>query len=140
MSWSLRSFRPDSWELCWTTTDGDTFRVGECCWMHLPQHPAVAMQRISDRLNAQTPTAPADGDGVGQLDVSGWWCQIIAAHPEQRPLMWVGFYHQDVEAMVLVWDRVPTHHDRWHARVVAALSAGDGLPAVTLATPVRRSA
>lgn len=97
--------------------------------MHMPQHPAVAMQRISDRLNARTAPGPVPaGDG------SGWSCRIIAAHPDQRPVMWVAFHHHQVEAMVLVWDRTPTNHDRWHARIVAALVAGDGLPEVTLAT------
>lgn len=102
--------------------------------MHMPLHPAVAMQRISDRLNARP-----DATGVDLM--SGWSCQVIAEHVDQRPQMWVAFYHRQVEAMVLVWDRVPTNHARWHARVVAALAAGDGLPEVTLTTPtVRRSA
>lgn len=102
--------------------------------MHMPQHPAVAMQRISDRLNAGLTTAlPAQPN----QQQSGWSCRIIAAHPDQRPVMWVAFHHHQVEAMVLVWDRTPTNHDRWHARIVAALAAGDGLPEVTLAVPTQ---
>lgn len=129
MSWSTRSIRPDSWELCWTYNDASTVRVGECCWIRLPLHPAVAMQRITDTLNADAAT-------LNQTAGTGPWSwEEIAHHPDQRPKMWIAYHLAGTEAMVLVWDKVPTNPARWHDRIAHALNAFPGLPAVEVTAP-----
>lgn len=124
MSWSHRQ---GNWDGVWELHRAGT-HVASVWWFHDPVHVAVAMTRIVDRLNlpaAECAPSPAPS----------WSVTVPPCEDAPTAAAWGTFTTAGVEAMAVVWQIEPRRLAGWHQRILDALNAGRGLPAVELANP-----
>ena len=99
--------------------------IASAWWLHQPQHPAVVVARIVDRLNL-----PAAECAPSTRPT--WSMVPFVCNPETIPAAWQNYLLDGVESLALVWEKLPARLDEWNQRVLDALNTGRGLPAVEL--------
>lgn len=120
MIWSYHPETPAVWAL----HRGDR-RVASVCWLHDPEHLSVTMTRLVDRLNL-----PADQCAPSATPT--WSVAQLPCTEGTIPGAWSTFSVAGVEVLVVVWDKLPSRLAEWQQRILDALDAGRGLPAVRI--------
>lgn len=126
--WTWQSASPGIYDLSYATR-----RVASVWWFHEPAHPAVAMTRIVDGLNLPL-------DECAPSPTPTWSVKSIPCGTGSTESGWGSFMLGDLEVMAVVWDVLPRHLDACHQRILDALDAGRGLPAVDVRPHVQEMA
>lgn len=101
--------------------------------MHEPAHPSVTLARIVDRLNLPAAQCSPSTSPT-------WSMRSIETGENSIPRHWQSYYLGDVETMAVLWFKRPGSYLGWHQRILDALNAGRGLPAVTVPALQERAA